>query len=79
MRRLRKKISKYTTAHKEQRKPRDQSHDIMSILKTRNLPNFVLETIKKRRTFDLLCLKNVVMSGESSLEEMKKLAINQES
>ncbi len=50
----------------------------MNILKTRNLPKFVLETIKKRRTFDLLCLKNVVMSGESSLEEMTKLVANQE-
>lgn len=31
MRRLRKKISKYTTAHKEIKKPRDQSHDILNI------------------------------------------------
>lgn len=67
MRRLRKKISKYTSTHKEAKKPRDQSHDILNILKSRNLPVFILETIKKRRTFDLLCLKNVVLSGESDL------------
>jgi len=79
MRRLRKKISKYTSTHKEAKKPRDQSHDILNILKTRDLPPFIMETIRKRRTFDLLCLKNVVMNGESNLEEMTKLASSQES
>lgn len=63
MRRLRKKISKYTSTHKEAKKPRDQSHDILNLLKDRNLPSFVLDTIRKRRTFDLQCLKNVVMSS----------------
>ena len=77
MRRLRKKISKYTSAHKEAKKPRDQSHDILNILKSRNLPAFILDTIRKRRTFDLLCLKSVVLNGESSLEEMSKLVGNQ--
>lgn len=78
MRRLRKKISKYTSTHKEAKKPRDQSGDILNILKNRNLPAFVMETIKKRRTFDLMCLKSVVMNGESSLEEMINLAGSQE-
>lgn len=63
MRRLRKKISKYTSTHKESKKPKDQSHDILNLLKDRNLPSFVLDTIRKRRIFDLQCLKNVVMSN----------------
>lgn len=63
MRRLRKKISKYTAAHKETKKPKDQSHDILNILKSRSLPPFILETIRKKRTFDLLCFKNVVPNG----------------
>lgn len=78
MRRLRKKISKYTSTHKEAKKPRDQTHDILNLLKDRNLPSFVLDTIRKRRTFDLQCLKNVVMSNQSNLEDMMKLTNDQE-
>lgn len=78
MRRLRKKISKYSNAHKEAKKSRDQCNDILNILKGRNLPPFVMETIKKRRTFDLISLKNVVMVGESSLGDMVSLVDSQE-
>lgn len=79
MRRLRKKISKYTSTHKEAKKPRDQSQDILNILKSRTLPSFVLDAIRKRRTFDLLCLKSVALNGESNLEQMVKLAGSQQS
>jgi hypothetical protein len=78
MRRLRKKISKYSNAHKEVKKSRDQCNDILNILKGRNLPSFVMDTIKKRRTFDLITLKNVVMTGDSTLNEMVSLANTQE-
>ena len=47
MRRLRKKISKYTSTHKEAKKPRDQTHDILNLLKDRNLPSFVLIQLEK--------------------------------
>jgi hypothetical protein len=45
------------------RKPRDQTHDVINILKTRNLPSFIFDTFKKRRTLDFLTLKNIVMNG----------------
>jgi hypothetical protein len=63
MRKLRKKISKYSSTHKEAKKPKDQTQGILNILKSRTLPTFVLEAISKKRTFDLMCLKNVVLSG----------------
>jgi len=37
-----------------------------------------MDTIKKRRTFDLITLKNVVMTGDSNLPDMISLANTQE-
>jgi len=78
MRKLRKKINKYSNNHKQAKKSRDQCNDILNILKSRNLPPFVIDTIKKRRTFDLITLKNVVMTGDSNLPDMISLANTQE-
>ena len=68
MRRLRKKIYKYTATHRENRKPKTTgSQDILLLLKQRNMPAFVIEQVTKKRTFDLASIKNVNVSQVASL------------
>lgn len=79
MRRLRKKIYKYTVTHRENRKPKHPGiQDILLLLKQRNLPNFVIDQITKKRTFDIGSIKNVIVSQEASIEEITKRAQAQE-
>jgi len=61
MRKLRKKIYKYTSTHRPTKKPKDSIHDILTLLKPRKLPDFLVDSIKKRRNFDLSSIKNVVV------------------
>ena len=78
MRKLRKKIYKYTCSHKPTKKPKDSINDILTLLKPRKLPDFLLDSIKKRRNFDLSSIKNVVVPLEADFHEMKSLASSQE-
>ena len=73
MRRLRKKIYKYTATHRENRKPKVATNqDILLLLRQRNLPAFVIEQVTKKRTFDLASIKNVNVTQMASLEEIAK-------
>ena len=68
MRRLRKKIYKYTATHRENRKPKiSGTQDLLVLLKQRNLPGFVIEQVTKKRTFDLASIKNVNVTQMASL------------
>ena len=79
MRKLRKKIYKYTSTHRPSKKPKDSIHDILALLKPRKLPDFLLDSIKKRRNFDLSSIKNVVVPQGAEYLEMKSMASDQES
>lgn len=78
MRKLRKKIYKHFSSTRTVKKSRDQNQDILNILKSRNLPNFVIDPLKKKRTIDFNFLKNVMISNMASPEEIAKLTSNQE-
>lgn len=60
MKKLRKKIYKYTSTHKQNKKPKDPVQDILGLLKPRDIPSFLMEPIKKRRNLDLSSLKSVM-------------------
>lgn len=51
MRKLRKKIYKYSITHKSQQKPKDSVHSIIDRLRGRQVPAFLLDSLKKRRNF----------------------------
>lgn len=78
MRKLRKKIYKHFSTTRTVKKSRDQNQDILNILKSRNLPNFVIDPLKKKRMIDFNFLKNVMISNMASPEEIAKLTSNQE-
>lgn len=79
MRRLRKKIYKYTATHRENRKPKTPvAHDILLLLKERNLPSFVIDHFSKKRTFDIASIKNVNVSHGATLQEISTRALAQE-
>ena len=78
MRKLRKKIYKYTSAQPKSKKVRDSTHDICKLLEMREIPDFVLESLKKKRSLDLNSLKNVVISPGSKLPEMTSMVRSQE-
>lgn len=68
MKKLRKKIYKYTCAHKHTKRPKDSTSEILGLLKPRDLPNFLLDPIKKRRNFDINNLKTVMALPGATLE-----------
>lgn len=78
MRKLRKKIYKYTVAQAKPRKVKDLTQDIFTILELRQVPDFVMDSLKKKRTLDLGSLKNVVIGQGSSYNEMSSLVSSQE-
>jgi len=75
---MRKKISKHFSITRDVKKSKEQNQDILNILKSRNLPNFVIDPLKKRRTFDLNFLKNVTISSFASLDDVIQMTCNQE-
>ena len=68
MRKLRKKIHKHLAATPTAKKAKDHNQNLMGILKSRNLPNFVIDTLKKKRTVDFNFLKNVTVSSMATPE-----------
>lgn len=60
MKKMRKKIYKYTSTHKQMKKSKDSAHNILGLLEPRGLPNFLMDPIKKRRNFDINSLKSVM-------------------
>ncbi len=77
MRKLRKKIYKYTTNQPKTKKVRDCTQDIFKILEGRPVPGFVLESLKKKRTLDLAGLKNLVINPGSDYPQMSSIAGSQ--
>jgi hypothetical protein len=73
MRKLRKKIYKHLVSVGPAKKGKEQNQNLMGILKTRNLPNFLIDILKKKRTIDFNFLKNVTVSSMASPEEIAKL------
>lgn len=78
MRKMRKKISKHFSIARDFKKGKEQNHDILNILKSRNLPNYVIDPLKKRRTFDLNFLKSLTVSSVASLDDVIQMTCNQE-
>lgn len=78
MKKLRKKIYKYTSVYKRNKKPKDPLHDILGLLKFRDIPSFVMEPIKKRRNLDLNSLKSMMALPGATLEEITSRTNNQE-
>lgn len=78
MKKLRKKIYKYTSTHKQNKKPRDSAQDILGLLEPRGLPTFLMDPIKKRRNFDINSLKSVMALPGATLEEITARTNNQE-
>lgn len=54
------------------------TNDIFSILEERQVPSYLLDSLKKKRSYDLTAIKNVGVIGEISLQEMKSLTLDQE-
>ena len=66
MKKLRKKIYKHTLSHvKIGKKTKDNPEAILDILHERQIPSFVFDNLKKRRNFDLLSIKNIVINDKS--------------
>jgi hypothetical protein len=66
MKKLRKKIHKHFLTVSPNRKSKEQNNDLLNILKSRNLPNFVIDPLKKKRSVDFNFLKNVMISNMAS-------------
>ena len=78
LRKLRKKIYKYSAIHRQTKKPKDTTHDIMGLLKSRNLPSFVTDSLKKKRAIDIGSLKNIQVTQIASVSDIVSLAQSQE-
>lgn len=78
LRKLRKKIYKYSSVHRLTKKPKDTTHDIMGLLASRNIPSYVTDSLKKKRTIDIHNIKNVHVAEAVSLSEIMSMASSQE-
>lgn len=78
MRKLRKKIYKYTSTHRPTKKPKDSIHNIITLLRPRKLPDFLIDSLKKRRNFDLSSIKNVIVPPGANFDQMKSMSSQQE-
>jgi len=78
MRKMGKKINKHYSTKRDIKKNKEQNQDILHILKSRNLPNFIIDPLKKRRTFDLNFVKNFTISNTASLDDVIKMTSTQE-
>lgn len=77
MRKLRKKIYKYSTTHKVHQKSKDSVHGILDRLKEREIPQFLIDSLKKRRNFELNAIKNVNVADDISFTEIKNMRAQQ--
>jgi hypothetical protein len=72
MRKLRKKIYKHSISTKPKvRKAKDSTEEIIEIFRVRKIPEFVTETLKKRRNFDLSSIKNIAINTLLTLQEIQ--------
>jgi len=79
MRKLRKKIYKYTILCKNKaKKNADNTEEIMHIFRKRNVPSFVTETFQRRRNFDMASIKNISINSSLPLADIISITSNQE-
>lgn len=81
MRKLRKKIYKHSVGSKgrQSRKSKDSTDEIMHIFRERNIPPFVTEILKKRRSFDMSSIKNIAVTAALPLADIQNRTNAQES
>lgn len=70
MRRLRKKIYKFITSKNYHRRQQDTTNDLISILAQRDIPQFVVEQLNKRKTIDLTAIRNLSVPVRLPLREI---------
>jgi hypothetical protein len=70
MRKLRKKIYKFIIAKKHDMRQHKKGTDLLGILKTRNIPTFLIDVLNKRKSTDLNSIKNMNLSQRIPLGEM---------
>jgi len=79
MRKLRKKIYKHSILSKTKlKRSKDSTEEIISIFKKRNIPEFITENLKKRRSFDVASIKNISVTVELTLSEIQNRTFSQE-
>lgn len=78
MRNIKNKITMHFSIAKHINKNKEQNQDLLNILKSPNLPNFIIDPLKKRKTFAKFFLKNVTISKFTSLEDVIKMTCKQE-
>ena len=71
MRKLRKKIYKQCVVSKKSKKVKDSSDQILGILNQSHIPEFVTESLKKRRNFDIGSIKNILITAPLPLEDIR--------
>lgn len=79
MRKLRKKIYKHSISVKGKgKKLRDSTEEILSIFRQRHIPDFVTETLLKRRNFDISSIKNIAITIQLPLVDIQNRTNQQE-
>ncbi len=69
MRKLRKKIYKNCrSTPPAAKKLKDHTEEIITIFRTRHIPDFITEALRKRRNFDLKSIKNITVPTLLPLE-----------
>lgn len=72
MRKLRKKIYKHSISSKPAPKRlRDTTDQIIEIFRERQVPEFVTDTLRKRRNFDISSIKNIAILTQLPLREIQ--------
>ena len=75
MRKLRKKIYKHSISTKSHpKKNRDSTDQIIEIFRERQIPEFVTDTLRKRRNFDISSIKNIAILTQLPLGEIQNRA-----
>jgi hypothetical protein len=78
MRKLRKKIYKHSISGKGlSKKSKDSTEEIVKIFRDRNIPEFVTDTLRKRRNFDISSIKNIAINILLPLEDIQNRANQQ--
>jgi hypothetical protein len=67
MRRLRKKIYKFITSKNYTKKENDNKNNLLGLLRTRNVPTFLVEALGKKKNIDLNAIKNMNLTARIPL------------
>lgn len=72
MRKLRKKIYKHSISAKPlPKRLRDTTDQIIEIFRQRQVPEFVTDSLRKRRNFDISSIKNIAVLTQLPLREIQ--------